>query len=129
MRRFPFRWFLCGLLVGPFVGMLILPCLDLLLSEPSRITRANFDRIELGMTKAEVDAIIGSKRTVWLICAMEDLRDGRRARVYTEDSGSSLLPKAAITVEFNESERVIDKRYHAVTLRKTWNRVWFRIVG
>jgi hypothetical protein len=51
------RWLLLGLLLASIVGVVLL-VLALLPPSPG-VTKVNFDRIEVGMTRAEVEVILG----------------------------------------------------------------------
>jgi hypothetical protein len=54
MRRRKLRWAVAGLAVALVVGGVFVLWL-----RPDRVTRANFDRLTSGMTRAEVVAILG----------------------------------------------------------------------
>jgi hypothetical protein len=94
------RWLLLGLLLACLVGVALV-VLALLPSRPG-ITKENFDRIEEGMTRAEVEAIFGgpaNRANPWpnLANNPNEWED--------ETSGASAI------INFDENNRVSSKQW------------------
>ncbi len=95
------RWLLLGLLLASIAGI-VLVVLALLLPRPG-VTEENFDRIEVGMTRAEVEAIFGGPATgsnpwVWGNLPKENEWEN-------EASGDAAM------VDFDENNRVIARHW------------------
>ena len=112
-RLFRRRWlFLIGiplvLLAGVYVWLLTLP-------GSGRITRANHDKIQVGMTIKEVDELLGDVGAQQARRIGPDGRTEQIATVYITQ-GMGFLPQTHISLDFAEG-RVIKKQYRG----PTWN--------
>jgi hypothetical protein len=140
MRRFRLRWLLLGLLVA----LLLVPALWLIVgSGPHRVTRENFEKIQLGMTRHEIDALMHEDRPGrWPpidngsllhgeMDAWEDMRselgvpdsDGLGGWTYRDDDGSWLIPGPRIVVGFDIFGHASAKRYVVPVVQDYWNRI------
>jgi hypothetical protein len=101
---------LAGLVCVGFLGYFVIP----LASGPS-VTKVNFDRIQLGMTKAEVQAILGEEHQTFPMGS---------CRVWCHLDGS-----AAVVVFARGEDVVGDKRWlnSTETVAQKLRR-WFRLV-
>ena len=94
MRKLLKRWYVC---LGVVVLLGLAGSAALIYSNPSRITRANFDRIQSGMTRDEVQAILGKAErcTKWrgrfqAGLPREGIRDGS-GEIWEWDRGAVAL--------------------------------------
>jgi hypothetical protein len=94
------RWLLLGLLLACIVGV-VLVVLALLPPTPG-ITKENFDRIEVGMTRAEVEAILGGPANGWAP-AWGNMR--------LENEWVDNASGDAATVNFDENNRVVGAKH------------------
>ena len=104
-------------------------------SRPQRITRTNFDKIELGMEPAEVDALLGGQGPRLHSRAFP----GRRGITwYSDDDGTWLLPGSTIAIWTGEMGpdgdgtegdriRVTWKAYEPGTFKEFWRRLRDRL--
>jgi hypothetical protein len=94
------RWLLIGLLLACIGGVVLV--VVALLPPPPGITKENFDRIEVGMTRAEIEAILGGPANG------RDPRNGLRIglNAWEDDSSGDLA-----TIDFDEKDRVTSKHW------------------
>jgi hypothetical protein len=124
MRRFRFVWLLCGLLV--VLGLV--PALWLIFGNGSHsVTRDNFEKIRIGMTREEVDGILDSENA-------HVVMGGPFVTfpvIYSEDDGSRLVPGDWIQVDYGLVESnfawgktwVVGKDFHKASLTDVWQRI------
>ena len=103
--RFPSRRWRLGLLAALPLAALLALSVGLIAAGGGRVTEANFQRLQVGMTREQVDQILGT----------DDLRfrtnDGLTWWVVYREEGGSV----EITVEFVH-DRLTDKRLERVPL-------------
>jgi hypothetical protein len=110
------RWLLLGLLLACIVGVVVV-VLALLPPGPG-VTKENFDRIEVGMTCAEVEALFGGPANVWT--PWPNTRNENEWEDKT--SGDSA------TVDFDENNRVTARHWDGWPDERTvWEKMLDRL--
>jgi hypothetical protein len=101
------------LIAIPLVGLTALG-LWLSTAKAHRVTRANFDRIKQGMSREQVDALLGEDLVRW---SNFDTMTGWRwdAVLYSDEDLHSLRPANTIDVRF-ENDKVIFKDFYPWTV-------------
>jgi outer membrane protein assembly factor BamE (lipoprotein component of BamABCDE complex) len=92
-----------GVGVG-FAVLVLLLGLAWFFSARHGLTRARYERIEPGMTRAEVGNLLGQESG-----PLVSLGAGRREAWYVSNRGRSLGRQVVIQVAFDDDDRVIDK--------------------
>ena len=93
------RWLMFGFLLACIVGIALV--LFAFLSPMPNVTKENFDRIEVGMSRAGVEAIFGG-RANRRSCLFPGPDDGAWDNVNANDSAS---------IVFDENDRVVAKHW------------------
>jgi len=120
MRRFRLTLLLCNLLLA----LLLVPAVWLIFGHSYRVTRANIEKIQEGMTADEVLAILGREN----LQKCHHLPGLFLNECYSEDDGSWLFPGDAVWIEFDpHNQRVLSKELRSPTLEKTWERFRRRV--
>jgi hypothetical protein len=97
------RWLLVATCLASLIGLPIV--VTALLPPAPGVTQANFDRIEDGMTTAEVEAILGAPSKHKLPTpAPGEMKIGHSRRLWGGGNG-----QPAVIVVFTEDERVFEK--------------------
>lgn len=107
------RWLLFGLLLACVVGVAL--GVLALLPRPG-VTRENFDRIEVGMSRADVEAIFGGPAngvSWWADLDRDVVADADKAGWEDADGFNSA------TIVFDEHDRVVSMRWIAVPDART----------
>jgi hypothetical protein len=114
------RWFLIAII--PLVALLALG-LWLAWGGPNRVTRANFDRIELGMTRTQVDELLAQSfrveqnPRVLRVDAMDwggHFQYQQHILFYSDKEPNGLVPTNIITVTL-ENDTVTSKNFQPWT--------------
>jgi hypothetical protein len=126
MRRRRLILIVCGLLVV----LLATSALCLLIGGSSRkVTRANFEKIQEGMTKDEVEAILGGENGKMLFGSFPE--GCPKPFAYSDDEGSWLWPGDTIEVHYDniypDTYRVTHKTLERATPRRAWERLQERV--
>ena len=101
--RFPSRrWRLCLLAALLLVGAVALGC-ALALGPGSKLTEANFEKIQMGMTIAQVDEILGAENQGPCVSW-----GGTRTQVYCDED---LDVAISVTLDTHNGDRVTDKKF------------------
>jgi hypothetical protein len=145
MRRHRLIRVLCGVLVA----VLLVPVLWLGMGGAHRVTRGNFEKIQVGMTEDEVDMLLighksRDKRIDLQVRSAAEAAISDEAlykefhdptwkhhattygRWYEEDDGSWLLPGPSILVIFSYRDEpfvVVDKHFAQPGARDYWQRI------
>jgi hypothetical protein len=115
------RWWFWGgallILVAICAGYLFIP------AERSRITQANFDKIQLGMVKNEVEDLLGQNKLGWLIGKPNGKwlhwpdDDGNEIDVYFDRPNGAVAEKDFRHTELSSWEKIehrIERRVQAL---------------
>jgi hypothetical protein len=102
------KWLLVALALTAGLAVALLLGLNLTWSfgRPHRVNADNFGRIEPGMTRAEVSALLGETKE-----PLVPLGDGRHRAYYAENAGASLGRGAIIALVLDSDGRVADKAF------------------
>jgi hypothetical protein len=125
MRRIR-RW----LLIGLSLVILLVGAGSLLFSGSRRVTRANFEKIQTGMSREAVDALLGreSMRQMAVTSSGGHGRCGHDLYflVYSEQDLTSLIPADTIELTFIDG-KVRRKAFNTWTVGDWWARLRNRI--
>jgi hypothetical protein len=116
------RWFLIA------IPLLVVLAIALWLSTGGShgVTRANFERIDDGMTRAEVDALLGEKFVQHEASSMMGGLLVASWVSYSEGNLTSLMPANTISVTFSD-DKVVSKDFQPWTFAGWWRQLRNRI--
>jgi hypothetical protein len=126
MRSFRVIWLLCGLTVVLLLGI----SMCVAFGRPHRVNRVNFDKIQEGMTVAEVEALLGrgSATRVFGHGSFAVLR----IHEYSNGDNFWLIPSDRIEIHFSgsmhEKLHAIDKKFWSPSPQNVWQHVRNRIM-
>jgi hypothetical protein len=118
------------ILYGSLLALVLAPAVWLVFGPSHRISRATFEKIQVGMTKDEVDELLGAEYgREWASISTGGWRFDFFA--YCEDDGSWLFPGEAIQItfenvrgqEFTREVRVANKELRPVNPRDVYRRL------
>jgi hypothetical protein len=116
LRRSKHRWLILAL-----APLLLLASLPAWMPTSSHNSRANFEKIRLGMKIDEAEVILGRPDY------MGSLNGGlEHYSIYSDDDWSSIVPNDHISIIYGADEQVVTKTYVRARPKEFWDRIVFK---